>query len=344
MKRRKKIIKLYGKDCDIVKLKGIKLSDFRKQNEIQKIVSKSFLKKEYKETKECIICNSKKIKFKTKILNIDFMQCVKCDHVFRKFYYDDKILDNYWDKEGDLINVHSHVGQSSFRSKYLSDPKVKTILKFIKKRKKAKWADLGCGNGEFLSQVKKRGIDAYGFDLNKKDIELAKKRKLKVYKSDLNNFIKICDINKIKFDVVSATGYFDMVNNPVNELKLVNRNMNKNGILMVDVPDFNSVTHELIRFFPDISIRHLSGAQRSSFTLKSLNYFLNKNGFKILFRWHYGLDIYMIMNSLIQRNQNLENSNLMKVMSKRFNDLQKIFDEEEKSDTLFFIAKKIKNF
>jgi len=40
----------------------------------------------------------------------------------------------------------------------------------------------------------------------------------------------------------------------------------------------------------------------------------------------------------------LENSNLMKVMSKRFNDLQKIFDEEEKSDTLFFIAKKIKNF
>ena len=52
----------------------------------------------------------------------------------------------------------------------------------------------------------------------------------------------------------------------------------------------------------------------------------------------------MIMNSLIQRNQNLENSNLMKVMSKRFNDLQKIFDEEEKSDTLFFIAKKIKNF
>ena len=88
----------------------------------------------------------------------------------------------------------------------------------------------------------------------------------------------------------------------------------------------------------------MSGAQRSSFTLKSLNYFLNKNGFKILFRWHYGLDIYMIMNSLIQRNQNLENSNLMKVMSKRFNDLQKIFDEEEKSDTLFFIAKKIKNF
>ena len=43
------------------------------------------------------------------------------------------------------------------------------------------------------------------------------------------------------------------------------------------------------------------------------------------------------MNSLIQRNQNLENSNLM-IMSK---DLMtfKIFDEEEKSDTLFFIAK-----
>ena len=85
------------------------------------------------------------------------MQCVKCDHVFRKFYYDDKILDNYWDKEGDLINVHSHVGQSSFRSKYLSDPKVKTILKFIKKRKKLNGQILD-GNGEFLSQVKKEAL------------------------------------------------------------------------------------------------------------------------------------------------------------------------------------------
>ena len=45
MKQKKKILKLYGKDCDIVKLKGTKLSDFRRQNEIQKTVSKSFLKK-----------------------------------------------------------------------------------------------------------------------------------------------------------------------------------------------------------------------------------------------------------------------------------------------------------
>ena len=70
-----------------------------------------------------------------------------------------------------------------------------------------------------------------------------------------------------------------MVNYPVNELKLVNRNMNKNGILMVDVPDFNSVTHELIRFFPDISIRHLSGAQRSSFYPKKFKLFSQQEWF-----------------------------------------------------------------
>ena len=63
--------------------------------------------------------SQKKIKFKTKILNIDFCsKKTQCNHVFRKFYYDDKIQDNYWDKEGDLINVHSHDGQSNFRSKY----------------------------------------------------------------------------------------------------------------------------------------------------------------------------------------------------------------------------------
>ena len=38
------------------------------------------------------------------------------------------------------------------------------------------WLDMGCGNGEFLQQVKKIIIPC-GFDLNEKDIKFAKKIK-----------------------------------------------------------------------------------------------------------------------------------------------------------------------
>ena len=94
----------------------------------------------------------------------------------RKYYYSKKFLENFWKKKGDLIAVHSEKGQQNYRSKFLSQPKVEKILKFTKKKKNLNWLDLGCGNGEFLKSVKTKGIRGYGFDLNQKDIFLAKKK------------------------------------------------------------------------------------------------------------------------------------------------------------------------
>ena len=69
---------------------------------------------------------------------------------------------------------------------------------------------------------------------------------------------------------------------------------------------------------------------------------MKKNGYKIIFRWIYGLDLYMVMNYLTLRNKEIDNSKIMSVFTKRYNDFQKIFDEEKCSGTLFLIAKKIK--
>ena len=125
-------------------------------------------------------------------------------------------------------------------------------------------------------------------------------------------------------------------------MKIFNKIMKKNGLLLSAIPNYESVTHEMIRMYPQVAIRHLTAAQRSSFTIKSLLFALKKNGFKPIFRWKYGLDVYMIMNYLSQYNKNFENSKTMKVFSKRYNDLQKIFDEENCSGSLFLISKKIR--
>ena len=110
---------------------------------------------------------------------------------------------------------------------------------------------------------------------------------------------------------------------------------------MIDLPNFNSVCHDMIRSFPMQSIRHLNACQRSSFTLKSLSFLLKKNGYKILTRWVYGIDFYMIMNVLNQQNKHFQNTNAMKIMTEKYSEFQKIFDKEKVSDTLFLIAKKI---
>ncbi|MDA9722871.1 class I SAM-dependent methyltransferase [Candidatus Pelagibacter sp.] len=330
-----------GKTCDITQLKGVTYKDFRGHNIISEVIGKEFLRAKKKIIKKCIICGSKNVKLIAKVMRVPFMQCRKCTHVFNRYDYDYDFLKKFWKKKGDVINVHSHKGQQSYRPKHLSDPKVDFILKNIKKRKGLNWLDMACGNGEFLTRVKRKGIKPYGFDLNENDVKLARIKKLNVYRKDMTEFTEFALSKNIKFDIASATGYFDLVNDPNYELKTFNKIMKKGGLLMIDLPDFNSVCHEMIRYFPDQSIRHLHGSQRSSYTLKSLTLLLKNNGYKIINRWIYGIDFYMIMNVLNIINKEFYKTNAMKIMTKHFSKFQDIFDKEKSADTLFIVAKKI---
>ena len=120
-----------SKKCDINILKGTNYRDFKKQNLISKKVALEFLKSKNKQTiKYCIICNSKKLNLIPTILKIEFLQCKRCKHVFSKYKYSNKFLKNFWKKKGDIINVHSHQNQQAYRTKHLSEPKVKKVLNF----------------------------------------------------------------------------------------------------------------------------------------------------------------------------------------------------------------------
>ena len=68
----------------------------------------------------------------------------------------------------------------------------------------------------------------------------------------------------------------------------------------------------MIRYFLDQSIRHLNATQTSSY-LQSLSLFLKQNGYKIIKRWAYGIDFYMIMNVLNQYNKNFYKTNAIKL-------------------------------
>ena len=56
------------------------------------------------------------------------------------------------------------------------------------------------------------------------------------------------------------------------DLQTLTKLIKKGGLIMIDLPNFNSVCHDMIRSFPMQSIRHLNACQRSSFTLKSLSF------------------------------------------------------------------------
>jgi hypothetical protein len=49
----------------------------------------------------------------------------------------------------------------------------------------------------------------------------------------------------------------------------------------------------------------------------------------------------MLLNIFAQNNKNFYTSRICRLFKKRFNDFQKIIDEENFADTLFVIAKKL---
>ena len=53
-----------------------------------------------------------------------------------------------------------------------------------------------------------------------------------------------------------------MIDYPIKEMQILEKMTKQGTIFMLDVPDFNSITHEMIKTFPEKSIRHLNACQK----------------------------------------------------------------------------------
>ena len=61
-------------------------------------------------------------------------------------------------------------------------------------------------------------MKVYGFDLNQKIMNTQKKG-VNAYQCNFEDFYNMSKLRGHKFDMASARGYFDMVDDPLNEIK-----------------------------------------------------------------------------------------------------------------------------
>jgi 2-polyprenyl-3-methyl-5-hydroxy-6-metoxy-1,4-benzoquinol methylase len=90
--------------------------------------------------------------------------------------------------------------------------------------------DLGCGEGEYLKYFSE---DSVGYDLASENIKEAKSSGINVGQMDLNNPVDIDD----RFDVVFMSHILEHVDCPIGLLRYAQRHLNKNGKLIVSVPN-----------------------------------------------------------------------------------------------------------
>ena len=144
-----------------------------------------------------------------------------------------------------------------------------------------------------------------------------------------------------KWNVISFFGVLEHIPDPMNALKTCHSLLEKNGIVAIDVPNYNSISTYVQKLTQNPNRHLIPHSHIMLFTLKSLEYALKKSGFKPVAVWLWGMDVIELLKYIDTLDGNFINSQLGEFLIKKANEIQKIFDQEKLGDDFLMIAKKI---
>jgi SAM-dependent methyltransferase len=135
--------------------------------------------------------------------------------------------------------------------------------------------DVGCGDGDFLLLMRRRGWDVRGCDTSPAAIGRARGRGVDVQQGS----VATAAFPDAFFDAVTLWHVLEHLADPVSELNEVARILKPDGVLAIEVPNAGSPTFRLCgsRWFPLDVPRHLM-----HFTRTSITELLRRCGFEIV--------------------------------------------------------------
>jgi ubiquinone/menaquinone biosynthesis C-methylase UbiE len=135
--------------------------------------------------------------------------------------------------------------------------------------------DIGCGRGTELQALNQIGWECYGTEHSIKDLNHLTEKGIAIFNEEqINN----CKFIKEKFNVITLWHALEHVVNPNNLLLEIHRILTKEGILIIEVPNFGSFQARLNRskWIYTETPRHLY-----HYTIQSLTKLIEDRSFKI---------------------------------------------------------------
>ena len=214
--------------------------------------------------RSCSICNSKSTKNLFTKNNFIHVMCKSCNFVFVNPILKPEVQLRELKNEKSYTEVmknKNNIKLDKIRFNY-------GLQKLNNKKKKKKILDYGCGYGLFLDEALKNGWSVFANEINKKCINYLNSKKIELD----NNF------TKNKYDAISLWLVLEHIPEPNLLLKKVYNALKKGGKILVNVPNFNSLSSLVLKE----KCSMFSGEQHvNHFTANTLEKILNKNKFKV---------------------------------------------------------------
>lgn len=184
---------------------------------------------------KCRLCQSQKLKVFLPGGQFQLLKCLSCDIVFTDPFPSKKSLGTINKKKYGQKDVWQ--GYSSRLAPLLKE--AEEVVKEIKAFKKSGCLlDIGCGFGLLLKSAQEQGFEVLGVEKEQKAVEMAaKKWGLPVIKGEFPEVKLECD----SFDVVTCLDVLEHVKNPQNFLSSLHRILKKDGLLVVQAPNIESM-------------------------------------------------------------------------------------------------------
>lgn len=208
---------------------------------------------------QCTICGGD---FQKKTSNsISILVCKNCGlgvtEQFKNVDYQNYHRDDtYLEEEAQFRNIFS-----------------KRVNLILQNKSKGNALDIGSSTGTFLSILQDKGWDVLGIEPSRKSADIANKKGI----NTLNKSFENVKLIKGSYDVVILNHILEHVDNPQKFIEKARELLKKDGIILIDVPNFGSLSSQIY----GLDWKYLLPTEHKwHFTKKSLEHLLNKSGFR----------------------------------------------------------------
>lgn len=183
--------------------------------------------------------------YKTSTNKWTIVCCKRCDLLYLKNRPHTSTIKKIYPKKYYSFNYDKISSVARYGKSFLDKLKFKKFLPKINNQN-LKFLDIGCGDGRYLELMHKKfnlkKSNCHGLDFkNYKLIELKKKG----YNITHKNFSEYTP--KKKFDIITMFHVIEHVESPRNYLKKIKRLLSKNGLLILETPNYDSIDARIFK-------------------------------------------------------------------------------------------------